>query len=127
MERKQMRYVIGLPVFLGATLAWTGPLFAEREQKEPEIRGSISVGKAKERDYPQLAKITQEQASRIALERHPGQLLKTELENEDGTLVYNVEVVAPDKKMSEIKVDAGNGRVLAQRIDDEEEDEEKDD
>ena len=38
-----------------------------------------------------------------------------ELQNEDGFLVYNVELVSPDKKVREIKVDAGANTIL--RID----------
>ena len=50
-------------------------------------------------------------------------MLKTTLENENGFLVYGVEVVTADKAVMEVKVDAGSGKVLAinpDKADDEE-------
>jgi len=42
-----------------------------------------------------------------------GRVLKTELEDENGFLVYGVEVVTPDRTVMDVKVDAGSGKVLA--------------
>jgi uncharacterized membrane protein YkoI len=61
-----------------------------------------------------LAKITLQQATTIASNDQSGNVSKAELLNEDGFLVYNV-VVSQDKKIHEIKEDAGNGSIL--RID----------
>ena len=56
-----------------------------------------------------LATITPEQAKAAALQAHPGTTtLKVELDNENGALVYSVEL---DNGM-DVKVDAGNGAVL---------------
>lgn len=54
-----------------------------------------------------LAKITPQQAQQAAEAAQGGQASNVKLENEDGNLVY--EVVIGQK---EVKVDAGNGRVL---------------
>ena len=58
-----------------------------------------------------LARITPEQASAAALAQVPGTVKKVELENEDGNVVYGVEIETA-KGESEVKVDAGDGRVL---------------
>ncbi|MCB2146035.1 MAG: PepSY domain-containing protein [Deltaproteobacteria bacterium] len=42
-----------------------------------------------------------------------GHILKTELENENGILVYGVEVVTANRAIVDVKVDAGSGKVLA--------------
>ena len=38
--------------------------------------------------------------------------MKIELEEENCFLVYGVEVVGPDKMVTDVKIDAGNGDVL---------------
>ena len=58
-----------------------------------------------------LARITPEQASAAALAQVPGTVKKVELENENGNVVYGVEIKTADGK-SDVKVDAGDGRVL---------------
>jgi uncharacterized membrane protein YkoI len=58
-----------------------------------------------------LARITPEQAQAAALAQVPGTVKKVELENEDGNVVYGVEIKTA-KGESDVKVDAGDGRVL---------------
>ena len=58
-----------------------------------------------------LARITPEQAQSAALAQVPGTATKVELENEDGNVVYGVEIKTA-KGESDVKVDAGDGRVL---------------
>jgi len=54
---------------------------------------------------------TPEQASAAALAQVPGTVKKVELENEDGNVVYGVEIKTANGE-SDVKVDAGDGRVL---------------
>lgn len=68
-----------------------------------------------------LAKTTPEQAKTAALAAVPGTADKAELGNENGNVVYEVEVTGSDGKHTDVKVDAGNGAVLAQETDDENE------
>jgi uncharacterized membrane protein YkoI len=58
-----------------------------------------------------LARITPEQAQTAALAQVSGTVKKVELENEDGNVVYGVEVKTANGE-SDVKVDAGDGRVL---------------
>jgi uncharacterized membrane protein YkoI len=68
-----------------------------------------------------LARITPEQASAAALAQVPGTVKKVELENEDGNVVYGVEIKTADGE-SDVKVDAGDGRVLHVEKGDEDDD-----
>ena len=98
--------VVAIGLALGAAI------FAESD--ESDIRdGTIRVEQKSEADFPALAKISLNQAVEKALNAAPGNVLKTELENEDGFLVYEVKVVTPDKSIRDVKVDAGSGKVLA--------------
>jgi uncharacterized membrane protein YkoI len=58
-----------------------------------------------------LARITPEQARDAALAQVKGTVKKVELENEDGNVVYGVEIKTSNGE-SDVKVDAGDGRVL---------------
>jgi uncharacterized membrane protein YkoI len=61
--------------------------------------------------YQSLARITAAQARSAALASVPGTATGVELENEDGNLVFGVTVkTAAGEK--DVKVDAGNGKVL---------------
>ncbi|SDN80980.1 PepSY domain-containing protein [Bacillus sp. OK048] len=70
----------------------------------------------------QLAKeasITKEEAISAALKEVAGKAEKTELEDEDGTVVYGVEVTDDQGKKHDVKVDAKTGKVLKVDVDDE--------
>ncbi len=93
-------------------LAVAGTSFAK--SNDGELRGgTIRVERHVEADFPALAKLTFDQAVQKALTAVQGQVLKTELEDENGFLVYGVEVVTADKTIMDVKVDAGSGKVLA--------------
>ncbi len=64
-----------------------------------------------------LAKITPEQAKAAALAAVPGKAGAVELEDEDGNVVFGVEVTTADGRTIDVKVDAGDGKVLAQADD----------
>ncbi len=119
--RKMNRFkTIGiLPLFVG-TLALSAGVYAAKgggvfggEVQEPSFKGSIAVGQAKESDFPGMAKISLKEAMQAALVKVPGEVLKAELEDENGYLVHGVEVVSSDRSVTDVKVDAGTGAVLA--------------
>jgi uncharacterized membrane protein YkoI len=87
------------------------------DPKETAIHGTIQLPNEGNQEAAQAsqAKITVQQAITAAVSRQSGTVLRAELQNEDGFLVYNVELVSADKRVHEIKVDAGNGSIL--RID----------
>ncbi len=58
------------------------------------------------------ARISRDSAVNAALNAVPGKALETELESENGRLVYSVEIAQAGRHTAEVKVDAVNGKVL---------------
>ena len=87
----------------------------ESEAKETAGKEADEVHSPTERAemarLQKLARVTAEQARSAALAQVPGNATSTELENEDGNLVYGVTVKTTAGER-EVKVDAGNGKVL---------------
>lgn len=84
-----------------------------KESKEPAIHGSIKVKEEGKSDYSNLAKISLNEAIKVASKKLSGRAREANLENEDGYLVYSVLVVTPKDGLQEVIVDAGNGKILA--------------
>ncbi len=85
-----------------------------KEAKDAPKTSSIKIDhKIAASELPALAKISFDEALKTALASVPGKLLKAELEVEDGGLQYSAEIVTADKKITEVEIDAGNGKVLA--------------
>lgn len=109
--KKKWIAIIGSGVLVTG-LAVAGAGFAKSESGE--VRGgTIRIEKQSEAEFPSMAKISMDQAVQKALVSVQGQVLKTELEDENGFLVYGIEVVSADKSVVDVKVDAGAGNVLA--------------
>lgn len=58
-----------------------------------------------------------EQANEIALQRVPGHVIKSELDYDDGMLLYEIDVRANDGQKYEVKIDAVTGEVLRVKLD----------
>ncbi len=58
------------------------------------------------------AKITEAESKTIALKQVPGTVTDVELEDEDGTVVYGVEVQAKDGNKQDVKVNAQTGKIV---------------
>jgi len=95
-------------VVLAALMAIGG--VAMSAQKADPI-GSIKVQNEKV-GFAEMAKISLDSAVNAALQAVPGQVLGTELENENGYLVYGVEILKADRQIADVKVDAGYGKIL---------------
>lgn len=97
----------------GSSTADPGP-----DQKSPSYAGSISVSSSQSNGLSETdeagalqaqAKISASDAESAALAANPGaSVTKSELDNENGALVYSVEL----SNGSDVKVDAGTGQVL---------------
>lgn len=69
---------------------------------------------------PAAYPVTEQQAIDTALARVPGQVLGTELEDEDGVIAWEVEIAATtDGSEHELTIDATSGEVLSLAEDDE--------
>jgi uncharacterized membrane protein YkoI len=88
------------------------------EEQQPQYTGSITVPESEYNGVSEAdeaaalqakATITTAQAEAAALAANPGTTgVKTELDNENGVLVYSVEL----SNGTDVKVDAGNGKIL---------------
>jgi hypothetical protein len=94
-------------VFLAALITISA-VFAQ----ETKNTGSIQVRNVEEAGFVDLANIPIDYAINAALGAVPGKVLKAGLENENGYLVYGVEVAKSDRQIADVKIDAGNGKVL---------------
>ncbi len=65
-----------------------------------------------------LATVTSERASAAAEKATGGTVTRTQIDEQDGFVVYDVDVTTPMGQV-EVTVDAGSGKVLAQETDDE--------
>lgn len=71
------------------------------------------------------AKITPEQARKIATDRVAGTIVEEELEREDGKLVYSIEIRDANQKVFDVEVDAKSGAIV--NVEEEFEDDEDED
>lgn len=90
---------------------------ADENESEAEDQAEV----AESARLQSLATITPEQAKSAGLAQVPGTVKKVELENEDGNVVYGIEIKTADGER-DVKVDAGNGSVLHIEKDDGEDD-----
>ncbi len=113
----------------------TGTQTTQQEEQEPSVNGSVAAPAETEADdategpenetaeakqLKGLAKIDQTAAEKAALDAVPGEVKETELDNENGSVVYAVEVTDKDGQLQEVLVDAGDGTVLAQEAEEDE-------
>jgi len=95
-------------VLLAALIAYGGMALGAGRANQT---GSIQI-KSDEAGLAQMAKIPMNSAINAALKQVPGKVLRAELENENGYLVYGVEIVKSDQQIVDVKVDAGNRMIL---------------
>ena len=114
MNKKWIAMIGTGAIIVGLSIA--GASFAKADSHEVQD-GTIRLAHQSEADFTALAQITFVQAVQKALDAVKGEVLKTELENETGFLVYSVEIVTADKSIMDVKVDAGSGKVLAMERD----------
>ena len=99
---------------------------SEASDKDTPIHGSIKVeGRPSEGELAKLAKISKSDAMKIALKdvqakAEDKKVTDSELEVEDGYLVYSIELTVKGRTgIEEILVDAGNGKILSREHEDE--------
>ena len=66
---------------------------------------------SKERAQP-AAKITKEQAKKIALERIPGEVTDVAIEKKGGKNVYVIEIQSPEQGEKDVFVDIETGKIV---------------
>jgi len=110
-----------LGVVAGIALVGGGPVLAAQttqqttQVQEPKYACSIVVPQnATDASVAGQAKITLAQAQQAAQSAAPGTLIGSGLDNENGCLVYSVEIRSADGKIHDVKVDAGTAKILHQ-------------
>ena len=119
---------IAIPAMLAVAFLGAGRAVGQ-EKRQPAYKSSIQVmdqksggergergkrhGEAAEAAHlAPLAKIDLTHATAAALAQVPGKALRTALDDENGNLVYSVEVQTTAGEVKDVKVDAGTGVVL---------------
>ncbi len=128
-HRYNRRFLIAGGVAAAAlAIGGTGVAIAQSgDDPKPAYTSSVTVAdsaaesKAGDSALGGLAKITPDQAKAAALAAVPGTAEKVELENENGNVVFGTEVTTASGARVDVKVDAGNGAVLAQEPEDDKE------
>jgi uncharacterized membrane protein YkoI len=119
---------LAVPAVLVVGLLGVGRAISE-EKRQPAYKSSIQVtdqksgvehgehgkrhGEAAEAAHlAPLAKIDLTHATAAALAQVPGKALRSALDDENGNVVYSVEVQTTAGEVKDVKVDAGTGVVL---------------
>ncbi len=119
-------YKVWLNVAILSGMLASLPALAQKGEDvddKPTYKSSVQVPESKEgsekSELPmlrKLARVSEKDAIRTATGKAAGaKYLGTELENEDGNLIYEVKFAA-GKQEREIVIDAGNGKVLADKL-----------
>jgi uncharacterized membrane protein YkoI len=105
-------------LLVGAGVAYANSSSGEDEEADGSYKGSIAAPDQSGASLQELANIDQAAAEKAALEVVPGTVLETELEADDDNryVVYDVEVAGDDGKTYDLEVDAGNGEILNQGL-----------
>jgi uncharacterized membrane protein YkoI len=84
------------------------------EQLPKEVQsGSIKLTDDSEEVMAAQSRISAVQAARIAATALPGKVVELKLDDENGYLIWGAEVIADQGQEAQLKIDAGNGRLLA--------------
>lgn len=95
--------------------SYTGSITVPNDQADDTSEGANDEAAEAEALAP-LATITAEEAKAAALAAVPGQVVEVELDNENGSVVYSVEIDT-GSGVVDVKVDAGNADILHQEND----------
>lgn len=110
-----------LAVLLTAAVGASAPVVRAENPKgeDAPVHGTIPVAKDTPKSaYAAMAKITEKNATTAALVKAPGKVIKAELTEDDGFLLWEVHILSVKGKALEVEVDAGSGKVLAVEADD---------
>jgi uncharacterized membrane protein YkoI len=116
---------VAMVVLVGAGVAYaanngSSEMTIRDDEADDSYKGSVSVAGKNESSLHKLANIDQAAAEQVALKAVPGTVHETELETSDnGYVVYDIEIAGDDGKDHEVTVDAGNGKVLQQDLEEE--------
>ncbi|MER6103460.1 PepSY domain-containing protein [Streptomyces sp. NPDC001832] len=115
MKRKIVIAAVTAAVLVGGGAA-TAVALSDDDSHENDTRSSAASGST--------ARVTVGDAVASAVGAVPGTVTEAELEDEDGGLVWELDVYGSDKVWHDVTVDAGNGKVLGKHVSDDNDDHE---
>lgn len=92
-----------MTIYAGLLAVLLAPAIAGAQEQQP----GRSTGQT-----PPVAKISEEQATKIALERIPGKATSVVIERKRGKNVYVVEIQTPDGGEKDVFVDIETGQIV---------------
>ncbi len=120
VKKVLLAVAVAMVVLVGAGVAYAANNSSSETDEDESYKGSGSVAGKNESSLHKLANIDEAAAQQVALKAVPGTVHETELETSDnGYLVYDIEIAGEDGKGHEVTVDAGNGKVLHQDLEEE--------
>ena len=125
LQKVLLAVAVAMVVLVGAGVAYAANNSSSERtmgdnDAEESYKGSVSVAGKNESSLHKLANIDQAAAEQVALKAVPGKVHETELETSDnGYVVYDIEIAGDDGKGHEVTVDAVNGKVLHQDLEEE--------
>jgi uncharacterized membrane protein YkoI len=118
--------LVGLGLLGGIALA--SDIELDDKNKDLEVKSSIQVkDDISEQKEMSLAKIDVFEVCKLVKNHVAGKIINVNLENDEGNLVYHLEVIKDNGQNLELIVDAGNGKVLHEQIDKQDKEDEDDD
>jgi len=112
MKDRHMNRIVGYAWLTSFALA----LLVAAPGNAASYVGSIPVKQDQEQTAYTLATISLADAMKTALGVCPGKAVTADISVENGYLVYGVEVVDNAGAVTDVKIDAGNGKVLARDV-----------
>jgi uncharacterized membrane protein YkoI len=94
---------------------FTGTVAAPAETEQADGQKGAGAEDQEQAALEKLATVSTEQAGDAARAAVPGTVAETDLGNENGFVVYSVEINGSDGSVTEVTVDAGDGTVLAKQ------------
>ncbi len=79
---------------------------------DAKLKGTIKLSGQTDSERLKLAKISLVDAIQKATKKNNGKATEAELEEENGFLVFSVEVLGKDQRKRKVYVDAGTGEIL---------------
>jgi uncharacterized membrane protein YkoI len=124
------KLIVGVAAVAVLALGGGATITAQQEDETPITGGTITApaGSNQEdeateeegKSLEKLARMDRGAAEEAARGVVPGKVREVELESENGFVVYEVEIAGEDGRLHEVIVDAGNGEVLGQEIEQDE-------
>jgi sensor histidine kinase regulating citrate/malate metabolism len=93
-----------------ASLIALGGTAVSAQQSNPA--GTIPVKNEEEARFAGMAKVSMDSAINAALKEVQGKVLRTELENQNGYLVYGIEIAKTDHEIVDVNVDGDLDKVF---------------